>query len=193
MPEFTIVGQGLAGTAAGLGTPARGRNVLVVDSDRGGASRLAAGLITPVTGKRLAKSWRWDELYPAACAFYRTIEAETGASFFHQRPAVRLFANEAERVEFNRRVDTMLCDLVDPRLSINEEWFVSPFGGLTMPHAARLDVVRYLDASTRKAFPRLAGHSRPRNLIRTSHSRGKPSSSAVASRRKPTQQLAPSS
>src|SRR4051812_43663786 len=100
-PEFVIVGQGLAGTALAWALLRRGRRVLVIDRERtDSASRLAAGLVTPVTGKRLARSWRWDELYPAACAFYRTVEAETGTTLFHQRPALRLFADEPERDEF---------------------------------------------------------------------------------------------
>src|SRR6188768_1512417 len=108
-PEFVIVGQGLAGTALAWALLRRGRRVLVIDREGGGSSsRVAAGLITPVTGKRLAKSWRWDELYPAAVAFYRAIEAETRSAFFHQRPALRLFANEAERDEFRRRETTVL-------------------------------------------------------------------------------------
>jgi glycine oxidase len=146
-PEFIIVGQGLAGTALAWVLLRRGRSVLVLDNEKGGASRLAAGLITPVTGKRLAKSWRWDELYPVACAFYRTIEAEVGVSFFHQRPAVRLFASTAERDEFHRREANILRDLVTPAAPVNAEWFDAPLGGFTMPHAARLDVPRYLDAS----------------------------------------------
>src|SRR5215831_5042312 len=98
--DFVVIGQGLAGTTLAWELRRRGFRVLVVDREAGGSSRIAAGLITPVTGKRLAKSWRWDELYPAALAFYRSLEAETGASFFHQRPSVRLFADEAERDEF---------------------------------------------------------------------------------------------
>ena len=146
-PEFVIVGQGLAGTALAWSLLRRGRGVRVVDRERGGCSRLAAGLVTPVTGKRLAKSWRWDELYPAAVAFYRAAEADTGAPFFHQRPAVRLFANEAERDEFRRREGTILRGLVRPERYTNAEWFAAPFGGFEMPHAARLDVPSYLDAS----------------------------------------------
>jgi glycine/D-amino acid oxidase-like deaminating enzyme len=146
-PEFVIVGQGLAGTALAWALLRRGRGVLVVDDDRGGASRLAAGLITPVTGKRLAKSWRWDELYPAAVAFYRTIEVETGAHFFHQRQAVRLFADEAERDEYHRREPNVLRDLVRPAEHINGDWFDAPLGGFEMPGAARLDVPHYLDVS----------------------------------------------
>ena len=145
--EFVVVGQGLAGTALAWSLLRRGRTVRVVDRERGGCSRLAAGLVTPVTGKRLAKSWRWDELYPAAVAFYRAVEADTGAAFFHERPALRLFANEAERDEFRRREGTILRGLVRTEPHINDEWFAAPLGGFTMPHAARLDVPRYLDAS----------------------------------------------
>src|ERR1700760_1611619 len=123
--EFIIIGQGLAGTALAWALLRRGRSVLVVDNERGGASRLAAGLITPVTGKRLAKSWRWNELYPAAFAFYRAIEAETGATFFYQRPALRLFANEVERDEYGRREGNILRDLVRPVEHI-PEWFDAP-------------------------------------------------------------------
>jgi glycine/D-amino acid oxidase-like deaminating enzyme len=142
--EFLIVGQGLAGTALAWALLRRGRDVRITDDDRGGASRLAAGLITPVTGKRLAISWRWHELRPVAGAFYRAIEAETGASFFHERPALRIFASAAERDEFHRRAD-MLRGLVRP--ADVPDCFAAPFGGFEMPAAARLDVPRYLDAS----------------------------------------------
>lgn len=146
MPEFAIVGQGLAGTALAWQLLRRGRTVLVVDSERAdSSSRIAAGLITPVTGKRLAESWRWKELCPAAVAFYRAIEAETGARFFHQRPALRLFAGAAERDELRRRDAGVLRGLV--RVVEAPECFDAPFGGFEMPDAARLDVPLYLDAS----------------------------------------------
>jgi glycine/D-amino acid oxidase-like deaminating enzyme len=144
MPEFAIVGQGLAGTALAWALLRRGRRVLVIDRGRGGSSRVAAGLITSVTGKRLAESWRWGELYPAAVAFYRSVEAETGTRIFHQRPALRLFADEAERDEFCRRA-ARLGTLVRPADA--PEWFAAPLGGFEMPDAARLDVPIYLDAA----------------------------------------------
>src|SRR5947208_10418426 len=124
--DVVIVGQGLAGTALAWHLLRRGRSVLVIDREPAvTSSRIAAGLVTPVTGKRLARSWRWDELYPAARAFYRAIEAETGATFLHQRPALRLFADEAERDEFRRREATVLRGLV--RAAEVPEWFAAPF------------------------------------------------------------------
>jgi glycine oxidase len=152
--DFIVIGQGLAGTTLAWQLRRRGFRVLVVDREAGGSSsRIAAGLITPVTGKRLAKSWRWDEVYPAAVAFYRTVEAETGAAFFLQRPSVRLFAAEEERDEFIRRAPGMLAGLVRASADVNSDWFAALLGGFEMPLAARLDVSRYLDAS-REVFRR---------------------------------------
>lgn len=156
--EFAIVGQGLAGTALTWALLRRGRSVQVVDAGREGtSSRVAAGLLTPVTGKRLAASWRWDELYPAAVAFYRSIEAETGAAFFHQKPALRLFADEVERDEYHKREENVLRGRV--RAAVVPDAFAAPFGGFEMPDAARLDVPRYLDASR--------DHFRERGVYRT--------------------------
>jgi glycine oxidase len=144
--DHIIVGQGLAGTALAWCLRRRGLRVLVVDRDRrDGASHLAAGLVTPVTGKRLAKSWRWGELFPAARDFYRSVERDTGTALFHERPALRLFASEGERVEYLRRRE-MLGELVRDATSI-PDCFDAPFGGFEMPHAARLDVPTYLESS----------------------------------------------
>jgi len=141
-----IIGQGIAGTTLAWQLRRRGLRVLVIDREANdGASHIAAGLITPVTGKRLAKSWRWDELYPAALAFYRSLETVTGAGFFHERASLRLFADSSEQGEYHRRAN-MLAGLVrDP--SHIPDCFVAPLGGFEMLSAARLDVPRYLEAS----------------------------------------------
>jgi glycine oxidase len=151
--DVIVIGQGLAGTTLAWQLRRRGLRVAVVDRGaEGGSSRIAAGLITPVTGKRLAKSWRWDELHPAAVAFYRALEAETGASYFYQMPSLRLFVDEVEREEYHRRADTILAELVRAA-DIDREAFIVPFGGFEMAHAARLDVRRFLDVS-RQTFHR---------------------------------------
>jgi glycine oxidase len=139
MSDFVIVGQGLAGTALAWALLKRGARVRVIDREAGNrASRVAAGLLTPITGKRLAESWRWSELFPAARAFYRELEAELGCDFFREAPAVRLFQSEAER----GRCRGALCEV--------PAGFRAPLGAFEMP-AARLDVSAYLDAS-REAF-----------------------------------------
>ncbi len=140
--EFVVVGQGLAGTAVACQLRRRGRRVLVMDrGDPHAASRVAAGLITPYTGRRLARTWRLDDCFPVASAFYRSAEAETGARFLHQAPALRLFTSRDERETAAARIGPSHFDRL-----INPSWFTAEHGGCDLTPAARLDTVRYLDA-----------------------------------------------
>lgn len=110
------------------------------------SSRVAAGLMTPITGKRLTKTWRYDDLVPTAVAFYRAVESETGASFFHPRALVRILRSDRERSSFQRK-RAEFGDLVrEPAPPLNPAWFPVP-DGFEMPTAAQLDVPKYLDAS----------------------------------------------
>ena len=75
--EFLIVGQGLAGTALAWELIWRGRDVLVVDAGEAvTSSKIAAGLVTPITGQRLALGWRVDERLAAARPYYERVAIE---------------------------------------------------------------------------------------------------------------------
>lgn len=146
--DALIVGQGLAGTALAWQLLRRGRSVLVIDREPPvTSSRIAAGLLTPVTGKRLAVSDRWHELFPVAAAFYRAIEAELGVRLFHAVPCVRLFAYEIELKQYAKGQAEFAGLAGEPDPPINSDWFHAPRGGFQMPTAARLDTATYLDAS----------------------------------------------
>jgi glycine oxidase len=147
-PEFRIVGAGLAGTTLAWALHQLGRSVLWIDTEQPAtSSRIAAGLMTPITGKRLAKSWRWDDCRPAAERFYRTIETITGASFFQQRPIVRLFTSDLERTRLKAHTDEFANLIEQPEKLVDETVVVAPLGGFLMPTAAQLDVPTYLDCS----------------------------------------------
>lgn len=158
--DVIVVGQGLAGTALAWQLLRRGRSVLVVDREPPvTSSRIAAGLLTPITGKRLAVSDRWHELLPVAAAFYRDIEAHLGVNFFHALPCARLFAYEIEMKQYAKN-ETAFAELAcDPDPPVNPNWFHAPRGGFQMPTAARLDTATYLDAS-REYFQRLGCYRR---------------------------------
>ncbi|MDB5306425.1 MAG: bifunctional tRNA ((5)s(2)U34)-methyltransferase/FAD-dependent cmnm(5)s(2)U34 oxidoreductase [Gemmataceae bacterium] len=147
--DHIVIGHGLAGAAVAWCLRWKGRRVLVIDREGpGSASRVAAGLITPITGRRLAKTWRLDDLFPAAAAFYRRVETATGARFFASRDMVRLFADDRERTEFEGRDDPTLRAIINRSVPlVNISWFDASHGGFEMASAARLDVPRYLDAS----------------------------------------------
>ena len=76
--DFMIVGQGLAGTCLAWELRALGASFVVIDREAAvTSSRIAAVLMTPVTGQRLVKTWRWAELRAAAWEFYRRIALDT--------------------------------------------------------------------------------------------------------------------
>ena len=152
--DVIIVGQGLAGTTLAWHLRQAGWKVLILDpQDSVTSSRIAAGLITPITGKRLALSRNYNLFSLEARTFYRRIEQETGRSFFHDRVAIRLFGSDAERAKWSkRRSEPEFSEqMADPQPSplLAAELGEAPHGGFAMK-AAQLDVPIYLDASREK-------------------------------------------
>jgi glycine/D-amino acid oxidase-like deaminating enzyme len=96
-----IRGQGIAGTILGWEFEQAGIEFAIDDRGHAGAaSVVAAGIINPITGQRLVKSWRVETLLPAARSVYRAIEAELGVPVWREMRVRRLFANERERAVF---------------------------------------------------------------------------------------------
>ncbi|MBC8288886.1 MAG: FAD-dependent oxidoreductase [Planctomycetes bacterium] len=146
--DCVIIGQGLAGTCLAWQLLWRGSRVLVIDwEDSDSASRVAAGLMTPVTGQRLVPSWWLDEFWPAALEFYRRVEAEVEASFLLEPGQVRLFASEPEHERFTKRDLAENRDWIVARASVHSDEFQNEHGGFEIPRAARLNVAAFLEAS----------------------------------------------
>lgn len=73
--DLIIVGQGIAGTMLAYNLIKRQQRVLVIDQgNQNCSSAIAGGIINPVTGKRIVKTWKADELLPVARQTYRELE-----------------------------------------------------------------------------------------------------------------------
>lgn len=149
--DVIIVGQGLAGTTLAWYLRHAGWRALILDPEETvTSSRIAAGLITPITGKRLALSRNFNLFSTEARTFYRRIEQETGSSIFQDRIAIRVFGSDAERMKWSRRQSEpdFAEHMADPQPSplLTAGLGEAPHGGFAMK-AAQLDVPAYLDAS----------------------------------------------
>lgn len=148
--DVAIIGQGLAGTTLAWALLRRGQSVIVIDRQESAtSSRVAAGLMTPITGPRLAVVPCWDQFWSAATAFYQDLEQRTSARFFHVFPAVRLFRTPAECAIFERRLAqpdfrSLVRSLESP---IDPDWFDARLGGFEMASAGRLDTSAFLNVS----------------------------------------------
>jgi glycine/D-amino acid oxidase-like deaminating enzyme len=72
--EYLIVGQGISGTFLSWYLEKSGRDFIVIDNNNPlASSRVAAGIINPVTGRRIVRSWLIDTLLPFAQQAYEEI------------------------------------------------------------------------------------------------------------------------
>jgi len=111
--DCIIIGQGICGTMLSFELIKREKSFLVIDGgSSNSASRVAAGLINPVTGKRHVPSWRYDEFLPVALEMYSEIETLLGRSLLHKTRLVQLHISPSEREAF----ETKLC--LNPHLSV---------------------------------------------------------------------------
>lgn len=147
-----IIGQGLAGTALAWTLHEQGVPFLIVDRDEPvTSSKIAAGLLTPITGMRISLSSGYAEQWPEARSFYRRIEKKLGLPFLVEVPHVRLFKNDVEPERWaKRKRDPALQPFVEPGgWSLDSEVFTNPRGGFQMKHSGWLDTKAYLEAGRR--------------------------------------------
>lgn len=102
--DFLLVGQGLAGSLLAWEMIRQGYRVMLIDNGEENASQAAAGLINPVSGQRLAKSFLADELLPAAWRCYRQLAVEFGQTFWVEMDMWRILQNPREREQAARRL-----------------------------------------------------------------------------------------
>ncbi|HWL08051.1 MAG TPA: FAD-dependent oxidoreductase, partial [Planctomicrobium sp.] len=114
-----------------------------------GASHVAAGLMTPLSGPKLTLTWGWKSAWSRARAFYQKIEKETGTSLLKTVPAVKLCASDGqfEECRRNREKNAQIISTRIPVPIVNEEWFHHAHRAIEQPDAARLDIPLFLEVS----------------------------------------------
>lgn len=146
--RFLIVGQGLAGTTLSWRLIQAGHDVVIMDPfSRWTSSIVAAGLMTPITGKDLTPSWRYVDLLDSASKFYKSIEEKLSKSFFRRIGISRVFVSNQEKELFQvARDNSSFNDLVQSLPSIPKS-IKAPLGGFYMPNGAQLDVKSFILSS----------------------------------------------
>jgi glycine/D-amino acid oxidase-like deaminating enzyme len=153
-PRILIIGGGIAGTTLAWRLHERGVPFMIVDRDEPlTSSKVAAGLITPITGMRLNLSWRFGVLYPEALAFYRHLESKLGTLFYHEVPIVQLLASEKAVTQWQKRRDQPevqpYLKAPEPGPLVNDTIFANPHGGFVQQHSGWMDTANFLSASQR--------------------------------------------
>ncbi|ASZ10830.1 FAD-binding oxidoreductase [Chitinophaga pendula] len=129
--DYIIVGQGIAGTMLSWHLLKAGQTVLVVDAPKeNSASLVAAGVINPVSGRRLELGWLYETFYTYAAGCYRDMEQQLQSSFFTERDIWMVMPSEQLRTAFRERLPQFpaLLKGYEPDAAKYAPWLDQPFG-----------------------------------------------------------------
>lgn len=94
MYDYIIVGQGISGTLLAHFLLQQQKKLLIIDAAHPQtASRIAAGLINPITGRHFVKTWMIDDLLPVVKTTYQELEELLGIPILVEYPLVRIISD----------------------------------------------------------------------------------------------------
>lgn len=133
---ITIIGQGLAGSLLAWQLLEHHMHITIISDQQASASRVAAGLINPITGTRFVLAAQTPGMLKYASQFYQDIEKKLNICCYFPTSIHRFFQNHDEQLRCEKRL---------------KQTEYQAFLGTTIPngiiqqHAARLDTNVLLD------------------------------------------------
>ncbi|MFA6260297.1 MAG: FAD-dependent oxidoreductase [Bacteroidia bacterium] len=145
--DCLIVGQGIAGTLMAYRLIRAGYSLAVVDPGHAQtSSRVAAGMYTPVSGKRMALTPDVGSLLYELYRLYPEMETFLDTEFLHRLPIYHAFATVKEQNDLMSRLDEPgFAHYVnaDPQ---QEPGVIEPFGAFEVKESGWVDLPCMLDA-----------------------------------------------
>jgi glycine/D-amino acid oxidase-like deaminating enzyme len=126
-----------------------GKKVIAIDDGASdSASRVAAGIFNPITGRRMSLTWMAEELFSCLEVFYKDAERLTGTKFYHPLPLYRPFMSIEEQNEWmGKSTERSFEKFIEQvKLSPHYKDFIrNPFGGLLTKHSGYVDTNAFCD------------------------------------------------
>jgi glycine/D-amino acid oxidase-like deaminating enzyme len=147
--DFLLIGGGIAGLSLGYRLKKAGKTVRIFDLPlENQSSRVAAGLFNPITGRKMVKTWKADQLFPEIIPFYQELEQLTGKEFLNIQKIYRPFLSIEEQNEWmGHSADPGFAPYLDQiyNKSQSQSLFDS-FGGVMLKNSGWLQIPKYLAA-----------------------------------------------
>src|SRR4051812_13167621 len=102
--DFLLIGQGISGIMLHRFLTAAGYSVIIIDEQKkNSASRVASGVINPVTGRRIVKTWLIDEVMPFAKETYAKMSVELNINAIKEVSILDFFPTPQMTESFKKR------------------------------------------------------------------------------------------
>ncbi|MEM8567198.1 MAG: FAD-dependent oxidoreductase [Bacteroidota bacterium] len=148
--DYIIVGSGLAGTSLAMALLRREKSIRIFNSPNFNSStHVAGGLYNPITGRKMVKTWKADELFPSLLRFYGELQKTTGKNFLKELRIYRPFVSLEEQNEWmGKSVSSEYSPYVHQiHMSSTNPDLNDDFGGLELSQSGYLDTTIFLKAS----------------------------------------------
>lgn len=103
--DYIIVGQGICGTLLSWNLARHNQKVLVIDNaEPFSATRVASGIVNPVTGRRVVTTWMAEELLPFLWEEYHSLAAELGVPIIEQKNTIAFSPSFQMKETYEKRL-----------------------------------------------------------------------------------------
>lgn len=103
--DYLLIGQGISGTWLSYYLEKANKSFIVIDNGQPNfASRVAAGIINPVTGRRIVKTWMIDTLLTFLIPTYEEFGKELGIKALDRTSLIDFHPTPQMKIAFDERV-----------------------------------------------------------------------------------------
>lgn len=148
--DFIIVGQGIAGSWLAYELDQRGQQVVIINHEKEATATLkAGGLYNPITGRKMVKTWKADQLFPTLEEKYQSLEVTLQASFLHATPIYRPFLSTEEKNDWHGKstspeYEGYLSSIKES--SLEYQGIQDQSGGIVLNHSGYVDLPIFISA-----------------------------------------------
>ena len=104
--KYLIIGQGLVGTWLAYFLQQRNISYAIVnDSSTASATKVASGVMNPVTGRRMVQTWMIEEVLNFAVDAYEAFQEKTNSKIINKAPVVLIHPSQQMKDSFDYRMD----------------------------------------------------------------------------------------
>ncbi|HUR10731.1 MAG TPA: FAD-dependent oxidoreductase [Flavitalea sp.] len=155
--DFIIVGQGICGTFLHWYLSEAGFSCMVIDEDRENtATKTAAGIINPVTGRRIVQTWMIEQLIEFSKRAYGSLGSCLGINLITETTIVDFFPTVQMRMAFLERIEEKAEYLTIGKNDHQyDDWFHAELGFGVIAPAFLVQLNKLLPAY--RAFLKLRG------------------------------------
>jgi len=141
--DILVIGQGISGTCLSYFLAKENISFLVIDDNQlNSPSRVAAGIINPVTGRRIVRTWMIEELMPFVWGFYIELGNELGITAISEKKIIDFFPSPQMKLAFEERInegDFFLQRPTDENNFLNQFNYSFGYGIVSPSYTVHLD------------------------------------------------------